>query len=167
MIRLISVAVSALAVTACGAKNSNDGTEISLSANETNGAVTGDVDASGHLKIDARDFKANIKIPKIAIDADNFDMNGAHLYPGSKITSIKVAGGDDDKDNGKVRITFTSPANAITVRDWLKSKLSNAGFRLMDSGSGLSGKTDEGKPFTLDLIDDGAGTSHGKVNLGG
>jgi hypothetical protein len=166
MVRLIPLAAVALALVACADKDGNDSTQVSFSANDSDGAVTGGID-NGTLKIDAPGFKADIKVPKIAIDADDFDMNGVHLYPGSKISSLNVDGGKDDRDDGKVHVVFTSPAAAATVRDWLKERLDKASFTLSTSGNGLTGKTDEGKPFKLELNDDGAGKSKGVIEVGG
>jgi hypothetical protein len=166
MVRLIPLAVVALALAACGDKDGNDSTQISFSSNDSDGAVTGGID-NGTLKIDAPGFKADIKVPKIAIDAEDFEMNGVHLYPGSKINSLNVEGGNDDKDDGKVRVAFTSPATAATVRDWLKERLGKASYTLSTAGNGLTGKTEDGKPFKLELNDDGAGKSKGTIEMGG
>jgi hypothetical protein len=169
MLRLIPLAAAALALAACGEHDGN-GTSISFSGNSSDGAVSGGIDSSGNLKIDANGFKADLKLPKFSVDANNFEMNGAHLYPGSTISSINVNGGDDKdggKDPGKVRIAFTSPATAATVRDWLKERLGKAGFTLSADGAGLTGKTDDGKPFALKLSDQGANKSSGTIDMGG
>ncbi|WP_296616300.1 hypothetical protein [Sphingomonas sp.] len=169
MLRLIPLAAAALALTACGDHDDNS-TSISFSGNSSDGAVSGGIDSSGNLKIDANGFKADLKLPKFAVDANNFEMNGVHLYPGSTISSINVNGGDGEdggKDPGKVRVTFTSPATAATVRDWLKERLGKAGFTLSADGTGLSGKTDDGKPFALKLSDQGANKSSGTIDMGG
>ena len=169
MLRLISLAAAALALAACGEHDGNS-TSISFSGNSSDGAVSGGIDSSGNLKIDANGFKADLKLPKFSVDASNFEMNGVHLYPGSTISSIDVNGGDDDgkgKDTGKVRVAFTSPATAATVRDWLKERLGKAGFTLSADGTGLTGKTDDGKPFALKLNDQGATKSSGTIDMGG
>jgi len=169
MLRLIPLAAAALALAACG-ENDGNSTSISFSGNGSGGAVSGGIDSSGNLKIDANGFKADLKLPKLSVDASNFEMNGVHLYPGSTISSINVNGGDDGKDGkdpGKVRVAFTSPANAATVRDWLKERLGKAGFTLSANGAGLSGKTDDGKPFALKLSDQGATKSSGTIDMGG
>ncbi|MES2097671.1 MAG: hypothetical protein V4459_13010 [Pseudomonadota bacterium] len=165
MVRLIPLAAVALALAACGDKDGNDSTQFSFNANDSEGAVTGGID-NGTLKIDAPGFKADIKVPKIALDANDFDMNGVHLYPGSKISSLNVDGGKD-KDDDKVRVAFTSPASATTVRDWLKERLGKASYTLSTAGNGLTGKTEDGKPFKLELNDDGAGKSKGTIEMGG
>ncbi|WP_066816693.1 hypothetical protein [Sphingomonas mali] len=167
MHRLIPLAAAALALAACGEHDGNS-TSISFSGNSSGGAVSGGIDSSGNLKINANGFKADLKLPKFSVDANNFEMNGVHLYPGSTISSINVNGGqDEDKDPGKVRVAFTSPANAATVRDWLKERLGKAGFALSADGAGLTGKTDDGKPFALKLSDQGANKSSGTIDMGG
>jgi len=167
MHRLIPLAAAMLALAACGEHDGNS-TSISFSGNSSDGAVSGGIDSSGNLKIDANGFKADLKLPKFSVDANNFEMNGVHLYPGSTISSINVNGGqDEDKDPGKVRVAFTSPANAATVRDWLKERLGKAGFTLSADGAGLTGKTDDGKPFALKLSDQGANKSSGTIDMGG
>ena len=166
MHRLIPLAAAALALAACGEHDGNS-TSISFSGNSSDGAVSGGIDSSGNLKIDANGFKADLKLPKFSVDANNFEMNGVHLYPGSTINSIDVNGGDDGKDTGKVRVAFTSPATAATVRDWLKERLGKAGFTLSADGTGLTGKTDDGKPFALKLNDQGATKSSGTIDMGG
>jgi hypothetical protein len=169
MLRLIPIAAAALALAACGDHDGNS-TSISFSGNSSDGAVSGGIDSSGNLKIDANGFKADLKLPKFAVDASNFEMNGVHLYPGSTISSINVNGGDDKdngKDPGKVRVAFTSPATAATVRDWLKERLGKAGFTLSADGAGLAGKTADGKPFALKLTDQGANKSSGTIDMGG
>ena len=168
MLRLIPLAAAILAIAACG-ENDGNSTSISFSGNGSGGAVSGGIDSSGNLEIDANGFKADLKLPKFSVDASNFEMNGVHLYPGSTISSINVNGGDDKdgKDPGKVRVAFTSPATAVTVRDWLKERLGKAGFTLSADGAGLTGKTDDGKPFALKLSDQGANKSSGTIDMGG
>jgi hypothetical protein len=72
---------------------------------------------------------------------------------------------DDDGDGGTVRVSFASPASAGTVRDWFQQKLSAAGFTLSASGNGLTGTTNEKKPFKLDLTPDGADKSKGTITV--
>ena len=59
------------------------------------------------------------------------------------------------------------PATAATVRDWLKERLTKAGFTLSADGAGLTGKTDDGKPFALKMSDQGANKSSGTIDMGG
>jgi hypothetical protein len=172
VVRIIPLAVSlaALTLAACSGSigSGNDSTSISFSSNDSDGNVTGGIDKSGNLKINAPGFNGDVKIPKLQLGSKDFEMNGVHLYPGSTIGSINVdAQGDDKNDDGKVKVTFTSPAAAATVRDWLKERLNKAGFTVTDAGTGLTGKTDDGKPFKLDLTDQGAGKASGTIEMGG
>lgn len=165
MLRLIPIAAAALALAACDANDGNS--TISFTGNGSDGAVSGGIDSSGNLKIDTNGFKADLKLPKFSLKADDFDMNGVHLYPGSSISAINVNGDDTNKDAGKVHVAFTSPATAATVRDWLKERLTKAGFTLSADGAGLIGKTDDGKPFALKMSDQGANKSSGTIDMGG
>lgn len=168
MIRLLPFVAAALALAGCDGHDGN-GTEITFSSNGSDGgSVKGGIDKDGNLKVDSSGFKADIKIPSIKLDASDFSLNGVHLYPGSTITSMNIAAEDKKggKGDGKVNLAFTSPASAATVRDWLKERLDKASFKLSVAGNGLSGKTDDGQPFTLKLDDDGAGKSKGTIEMG-
>ena len=115
----IMIPFAALALTACGASadDGKTGTDISIDATTDEGEV---VKASsdgktGEVEINAPGFKASIAMPKVNLDSENFDMDGAKLYPGSKILSMKVdnvmrAAGTKGDGGGTVRIRFDSPA---------------------------------------------------------
>lgn len=166
---LAATAVAAIALTGCDRHaGAGNGTDISFSSNDADGAVSGGIDKDGNLRINANGFNADVRLPRIALDANNFDMNGVHLYPGSTISSINVAGQDGDRedDKGKVAVAFTSPAAAATVRDWLNERLAKAGYKLSAAGNGLTGTTDKGQSFALKLDDDGAGKSKGAIEIG-
>jgi hypothetical protein len=156
MVRFLPLALAALALAACSDGPGN--TSISFNGDNTSGTI----DGSGNVKIDAPGFKGDIKLPKIQLDADNFDMNGVHLYPGSTISSMNV---DAKNNDGAVKVAFKSPAAATTVRDWLKERLDKAGFKLAVDGDGLKGKTDDGKDFALSLSDAGANASTGSISI--
>ena len=159
MVRLLPLALAGLALAACSDRDGNS-TSITFSGDNTSGSI----DGNGSVKIDTPGFKGDIQIPKIHLDAKDFDMNGVHLYPGSTISSMDVnAKGDND---GAVKVAFKSPASATTVRDWLKERLDKAGFKLSAAGNGLTGKTDDGKDFSLSLDDAGANASAGTISIG-
>ena len=164
MLRPLLCAVILLPLAACGSK---EGASISINTSDSDGNVVAAVDGKGETTIDTPFFKGKITIPKLKIDASNFDMNGVHLYPGSTIGGMNIEAHDrpGKEDDGNVRVSFSSPAAPATVRDWFKEKLTAAGFKLTAKGDGLSGTTDEGKPFTLDLTPDGADKSKGVITL--
>lgn len=170
MLRPLLCALVLLPLAAC---DGGKGTSISINTSDGDGNGSLDVDSGGHATIDTPFFKGKVSIPKLKLDASNFDMNGVHLYPGSTIEGMNVdaQGGSDDAksekdDNGTVRVSFTSPATPATVRDWFRDKLTAAAFKVAPSGTGLTGTTKDGKPFTLDLTPAGADKAKGVIKIG-
>lgn len=153
-----------LLLAACG---DGPGTSISINASDADGNVAFGTDANGQVAIDSPLFKGKLTLPKLRLDAADFDMNGVHLYPGSTISGMTIDARDGGHgDKGRVRVSFHSPAAPATVRDWFRGKLVGAGFKLADDGTGLSGTTDEKQPFKLDLGADGTGASNGHIVIG-
>lgn len=170
---LAAASVLALSLTACD--GSKTGTSISINSTDADGNVVASVDNSGAVSINTPGFSGKINLPKIQLDADDFEMNGVHLYPGSTISAMNIQAHDggkagdkdgDGDDGGTVRVTFASPAAPATVRDWFQQKLNAAGFTVGPSANGLTGTTDEKKPFKLDLTADGTDKSKGIITLG-
>ncbi|GAA0311987.1 hypothetical protein GCM10009087_22640 [Sphingomonas oligophenolica] len=170
MLRPLAAAV-VLAATLSACDGSKGGTSISINSTDSDGNVVADLNGnSGALSIDTPGFSGKINLPKLHLGASDFDMNGVHLYPGSTISAMNIDAHDGgkpgkDDDSGTVRISFASPAAPATVRDWYMQKLSAAGFTLSASGSGLTGTTNEKKPFKLDLAPDGADKSKGTITV--
>ncbi len=164
---MLLAALLAAPLSACG--DGKEGTTIAIKATDTDGNFVAGVDGkTGRIAIDAPGFKGSIALPKIKLDASNFDMNGVHLYPGSTIGSMNVdANKGDDGQDGTVRVSFDSPADPATVRDWFRDKLNHAGFSVTADGNGLTGTTDEKKPFKLDLAPAGAGHAQGTITIAG
>lgn len=164
-----AIACLALTLPLAACDNGKQGTSFTLNASDDDGnSVVGVDGASGKVSIDTPVFSGALKLPKLQIDAKDFDMNGVHLYPGSTVSGMNIdahgkSGGDDD---GTVKVTFHSPAASDTVRDWFRQKLTGAGFTLAPTGSGLSGKTDDGKPFRLDLSPAGGDKADGAITIG-
>ena len=153
--------VPLLALAACG-QSADKGTTITLDGKD--GAVRGSADGgTGAVKLDLPGFKGEFKLPRIKLNADDFDLNGVHLYPGSTVETVDVRGADD---KGHVRIGFASPASPVTVRDWFAGRLGKAGFTLRNEGIALVGTDDENKPFRMDLAADGTNRAKGVIVLG-
>ncbi|MEG3175901.1 hypothetical protein U1872_06640 [Sphingomonas sp. RB3P16] len=164
MSRPLICAMTLLALSACdGGKH---GTSISI--NSSDGDATGSLDGNGEATVDTPFFKGKVKIPKLQLDASDFEMNGVHLYPGSTIGGLNIDAKDrpGTKQDGRVRVTFTSPAAATTVREWFKDKLTAANFKVAPVGTGLSGKTDEDQPFRLELTPVAKGKADGVITIG-
>lgn len=143
----------------------NEGTTIAISTDEGN--MTGGIDGkTGALKVNLPGFKGELALPKMTLNAENFDMNGVHLYPGSSIQAMNIQGGNGKGEEG-VRLSFTSPATPQIVRDWFVAKLEKGGFTVAADGNRLSGRTEDKKAFTLDLAPAEGGQAKGMLVVGG
>lgn len=166
---LVTIALAAAPLAGCG--SDRDGTSITINAGGDDGNMVAGVDGNtGQVSLNVPGFKGSLTLPKIQLDAKDFDMNGVHLYPGSTIASMNIDGhdkGETDDDGGTVHVVFDSPADPATVRDWFKGRLDHAGFKVADDGMGLSGTTNEDKPFKLDLKPSDAGHSRGTITVSG
>lgn len=161
MTRTILLA-AALALPLAACDRSGDGTSVSINAD--GGNTVGSIDTkSGEVKLDVPGFSGQFKLPKIQLDATDFDLNGVRLYPGSTIDTVNMA--TTGKDGG-LRLAFTSPGNADQVRTWFQDRLGKAGFTLRQDGQGLTGTTEENKPFRLELTGDGSDKAKGTIVLG-
>jgi hypothetical protein len=161
MLRSLVCAVALLPLAACGADK--DGTSISINTSNGDGSVLAGFDGNGEASIDTPFFKGKVTLPNVKLD-----MNGVHLYPGSTIGSVNITAKNkpDAEEDGHVRVAFTSPASPAAVRDWFKTKLTSAGFTLTAEGNGLTGKTNEGEPFALDLVPNGSDMAKGVITIG-
>jgi len=151
---------------ACG--DGDNGTTISFEGNDGGERVTAHADGeTGRVAIDTPGFKADIKLPRIELDSENLDLNGVKLFPGSTVQGVDIAGGESGaEDDGVVRIRFSAPGDARAVRAWFDERMRAEGFTLRTGGGALSGTTDDGEPFRLDLAPkDGA--TQGTFTLGG
>ncbi len=165
MLRIALCALAVLPLAACD--EGPAGSSFSINSSDAEGNAGASIDGKGEATIDTPFFKGKVTLPKLKLDADNFKMNGVHLYPGSTISSMNVDVQDKggEKQNGRVRVAFTSPAAPATVRSWFKEKLTAAGFTLSDKGNGLTGTTEERKTFALELTPDGADKSNGTITI--
>lgn len=158
MRRSLLLPLAPLVLLAACHKN-DEGASIAVTTGNGSG---GSMDAGGKVKIDTPLFQGTFKVPEVKLDAKNFDIDGVHLYPGSKISAVNV---DAAQGDGRVVVRFDSPAAPAAVRDWLATEFKKAGKSVETAGEGLKGKDDEGKTFTIDLTPAGDATS-GTIHLG-
>lgn len=156
--------LAGLSLVACD----GSGTSISINADSGDGNAVMRTDANGQMAIRAPGFEGSIKLPKIDIDAEDFEVNGVNLYPGSKITNLNVNAQEQlgGRDKGEVEIAFTSPATPATVQAWFRDKMTAQGFKVEADAAGLKGTTDEGDPIALQLAPDGEGKAKGQLRVG-
>ncbi|MET4896069.1 hypothetical protein RN629_02720 [Sphingomonadaceae bacterium jetA1] len=152
--------LAALALSACDRPGQGAFVTINSSDGQTVAAVDG---RSGEVKLALPGFSGAFKLPKMSLEADNFELNGVHLYPGSKIRNVDVG-----NDRGKEFVmTFDSPAAPDVVRDWFRQKMEEADFTLTDQNGVLVGTTAEEKPIRIDMRPAGRDGSTGTITLGG
>ena len=168
---LLIAALCAVPLAGCGGHDGNEqGTTISLNASDSDGNVAAGIDGkTGDMAINAPGFSGKISLPKIHLDASDFDMTGVHLYPGLSVSGMHNdthEHGQGSDSDGVVKVTFESPAKPDTVRAWFEEKLNGAGFHVKADGTGLSGTTDEKKPFALDLTPVGMDRAKGVITIG-
>lgn len=155
---------TALPLAACD--QPDQGTSITFTGNGSDGDAVAAMDGrTGRVNIDVPGFQGSFKLPKVRLTADNFDLNGVHLCPGSTISGFNIDARGKDED-GRVRVSFDSPAPPGMVRDWFQERLAKAGYTLRPEGGGLTGATEEKKPFSLKLDNAGAGHARGTILIG-
>lgn len=142
---LVPLAGAVLLLAACD-RTDDKATSISIDAGNGVASLDG---STGEVTLDTPLAKGSFKLPKIQFTADNFDINGVHLYPGTKIAAMNVDAGTG-ADDGIVRLRFESPAAVAMVRDWLRGEFEKAGTQIEVKGDSLTGTTD-GEPFRIDL----------------
>lgn len=123
---------------------------INFDGNDTDGNSVISTDANGRIQIKAPGIQGSITLPKMPLDAKNFDIDGVTLYPGSTLKNLKVNDGQGDKD-GQVIVEFESPAAPTVVRDWFRDNMTKQGFKVTTKDDNLIGTTDDGQPFALQL----------------
>lgn len=166
------ILVSALAMTLAACSGANDenktGTDIAIDLKTDEGTpLSARADGkTGDFAIDIPGFKANIAMPKIALDADNFDISGVTLYPGSKIVSMNINQTDAQAGETRVEVKFDAPASPDVVKGWFMEKFAGTnGVSVSGSATGLSGETEDGDPFAIALAPGTTGNSLGTVSI--
>lgn len=154
----------AAALAACGGDEGN-GASISVRSGE--GEVSAKAEKDGRVAIKAPGFEGSLKLPGFDIGAENFEIDGLKLYPGSTIANLNIDANADKGGEDQVRVQFDAPAAADRVRSWFREQMQAAGFTLAAEGPQLSGKTGEGSDFTLKLDPAGDSKSRGTLIVSG
>lgn len=139
-----SLALAALLLAGCG-RSDEEGTSMSIDAGNGTARVNG---GTGEVTLDTPLIKGSIKLPKFDLTADNFEIGGVHLFPGTKIGAMNVNATGEGEEI--VRVAFDSPASLATVREWLRGEFAKAGTRVEVQGDTLRGTTED-KNFRIDL----------------
>lgn len=132
------------------ARGEAPGTNVVISADRASGEVT--------LAFPGARFEFNL--PNKMLDAADFDIDGAKLYPGTIIDSFDVRR-RQGAANDTVRIAFTSPAAPDVVRGWMLAQTAKTERPLRATSEALVGQTGDGKTYTVRLTP-GAGAAQTK-----
>lgn len=160
----------ALALTACGTADDDGkpGTDIAIDIKTDEGKpVQASADGkTGAVAVNIPGFKAEIALPKIKLGADDFDINGVKLYPGSSVLAMAIAQEPGNADITNVKLSFDAPAAPDVVKRWFVEKFGEkSGMTVTSTATGLTGTTDDGDPFTLELKPGEAGHSIGAIAI--
>jgi hypothetical protein len=161
MKRTLLILPLAAALAACG--NEGDGTSVSIKGDDGNTVAS--VGKDGRVAIKAPGFEGSLKLPKFEFGADNFEVDGLKLYPGSTIANLNVESGAGKE--GSVKVEFDAPAAAAQVQNWFREQMQSTGFTVDLKDGVLAGKTSDGSPFTLKLAPAGDATSRGTLSVTG
>lgn len=167
MRHLAIASAAALLIASCG---DGEGTSVSINATSPNGeGVVLDADGkTGNVAVKVPGFAANVKMPRIMLDAGNFDIDGVKLYPDSKIRSLNILA-DDGKgkgdNNANVQVQFDAPAPPEQVRDWFAKAFADKSITTSPDGTGLKGTTRDGDAFTIKLAPSGSESTKGTIEI--
>ncbi len=151
-----------LTLAACGT-----GSDTNISIHDADGDVNISTDAEGHASIKLPGIDASIKVPKLNVTAENFEVNGVKLYPGSTIRDVNVDAHDGSGDNdGRVAAKFEAPGSLEKVQAWFRDAMAKHHFKVAAQGTGFAGTTDDGQPVTIELNPDGADKTKGAITVG-
>lgn len=159
MLRL-SVALLPLSLAACGGVGGN------ITINDKDGNVAIATDKDGRTTIKAPGVDITTTLPKVSLKAEDFDINGMKLYPGSTISDVNIQAGDNGNANDHVALKFAAPADLASVQAWFRDQTGKHGFKVTPSGNGFAGTTDDGQPITIELNADGKGKTSGALRVG-
>ncbi len=167
----ILLAVTALlALAACSKKDDADdhAKSATITVDTDSGSDAGvKVDGDGEggkveLKLPGG-FEAKIKVPEGMTNHSKFDIDGVGLYPGAKMTKIKVNAGGSG--NATVEMGFSAAADAAAVADWYQQQFEAKKVSVTRKGETLTGKTEDNDDFTLALSPGEAGKSLGLLTI--
>ena len=148
--------------------DSGDGSRLSIDFSDDSKPEAEKIKIGGDGKdskfsIKADGFSMEVDLPSITLDSEDFDMNDVDLYPGSHVTSFDVQ--DRDGLGSKVKISFKAPTGVEKLADWYETRLAANDFDVARNGTNLSGKTEDGDPFSLALTEISAKETKGVLQL--
>lgn len=149
--------LATLALGGCGGHDGKDGADIRVTGEDGNVVASAD-GQTGRVSLKLPGFSANVRLPRLNLDADDIDIDGVKLYPGSAVNGVDVKAGKPGAED-RVEIRFTAPAAPAQVRDYFVSAFRDEGMTVAARGNGLAGTGRDGDPFSIDLTPEKGGTA--------
>jgi len=167
-IRLILCTLPLAGLAACNANvdvsdigNSQDGDNVHI-------AMQDKKDGGSAVSVNVPGFNANVSLPNINL-AGHMDLDGIKLAPNTHVSGLNVDalnGGNDDNDQGVVRMNFTNSDGPAAVIDHYARSAADAGYGdIVRTGTSFSAKKDD-KTFAVAIAPDGNG-SKGTITITG
>lgn len=156
------LAAAPLFLTACSDSGSADDDTAEDTSESSSITIGGEGDDS-KFSIRTDGFSMDVDMPSLSIDSKDFDLNNVSLYPGSKVTGMKIE--DVDGKGGQVILDFVAPAGTDELVTWFEEKMTEEKFTVAKDGTKLSGTTDEGDPFELSLTQSSADETSGQLKF--
>lgn len=145
---------------------SEESTEVSINLGDDDGkiAIKSDTDDKSRVNLKLPGIDLDVKMPNIDIAADDVDIGGVDMYPGTKLKTFNIdAGKNVSGEKALVRVGMTFPAAATTVADYYEADMKKRNVTYVRTGDSLSGKTDDGDRFTLAIAAATGSTSTGDL----
>lgn len=141
--------------------NSQDGDNVHI-------AMQDKKDGGSAVSVNVPGFNANVSLPNINL-AGHMDLDGIKLAPNTHVSGLNVDalnGGNDDNDQGVVRMNFTNSDGPAAVIDHYARSAADAGYGdIVRTGTSFSAKKDD-KTFAVAIAPDGNG-SKGTITITG
>ena len=133
--RTAPLLAAALFVAACSVHthDSDGNTDASITiGNTTDGNGGGN---SQSVSINVPGFSAKVNVPDVALGGDTTKIDDMQIFPGSKVSGVKITGqasdGSGGDSEGNVEMGFTAPADPAKIVDWYRSQAQQQGWTIV------------------------------------
>lgn len=110
------------------------------------------------VAIDVPGFKAQVTLPSIEVPGKNTSLDGLKLYPGTRLTGIRVA--SDTGERGTVTMNYVADASPAAVLAYYREAAPRAGFTLAAAAPDrVAGRKGAKSAFDIAVRPDGAGSA--------
>ena len=149
-----------------GKDDAKDGNRASVSVGEDGNVQISAADGAKGVSIDVPGFSAKVNVPGLELGGDNMDIDGMKLYPGTKLSTVNVNGGDE---SGVVDMKFASPGSPAAIADYYvnaakENDFTDVASRKDGANMVVTAKKPDGDLVTIALAPAGTG-SNGQIKI--